>query len=365
MSADLSLDLRRAIDALPRIKLAVLPTPLDEAPRLSAKLGGPRILVKRDDLTGLAMGGNKVRMFEFVLARARQLGADVVVGGSAVQSNYSRQLAAACAHLGLDCHLVLRRVRGREDDEVQGNLLLDLILGARVQIVDGWAEHAQALRDLVETLQRRGHRVYKARNASDEDNALHAVAYSEAALELEAQLSSRGAKATHHYISSLDTTHAGLLIGFRALGSTSLLRAVSPFEASVWPDRTIEEEVVRIANSTADLLKLEVRMAVPNIHVTTKFAGERYGLRTPEGVEAAKIFASTEGLLLDPVYTGKAAAALISDIRTGVLTRHDTVVFWHTGGQPAIFAYGNDFAFEFPPRYGQGETPLTDPRPAA
>jgi len=142
-------ELRTMINSLPRVKLATLPTPLHELPRFSEALGGPRIFMKRDDLTGLAFGGNKTRMFEFLLAQAIQEGADTIIGGAGVQSNYSRQLAAACRVLGLDIYLVLRRIRGKKDDDVQGNLLLDLLAGAKVRIMDATAEEqAEAMYEL-------------------------------------------------------------------------------------------------------------------------------------------------------------------------------------------------------------------------
>ena len=181
--------LRARIEALPRIDLGVSTTPLVHLPRLSAALGGPRIHIKRDDLAGGPQGGNKTRMLEFVLAKATAEGADTVVGGSAVQSNYSRQLAAACARMGLDCHLVLRKVRGSRDERIEGSLLLDLLYGAHVQFVeDDRGLQLERQLGLGGQLSAEGRRVYYAPIASDVDKPLHAVAYAAAALELLDQL---------------------------------------------------------------------------------------------------------------------------------------------------------------------------------
>jgi 1-aminocyclopropane-1-carboxylate deaminase/D-cysteine desulfhydrase-like pyridoxal-dependent ACC family enzyme len=340
---------REAIDQLARVRLAATPTPLEYAPRLTKALGGPRIYIKRDDLTGLAFGGNKTRMFEFVLGKAVHERCDAVVGGSAVQSNYSRQLAAACARLGLACYLVLRRVRGNADNEVQGSLLIDLLVGAHVQLVDDDPElHAAALRALVKRLRLEGHRVYLARQASEADNALHAVAYVDAVLELGDQVAAMGIDPGWIYVASLDTTHAGLLAGLRATAAMTKLRAVSPIPMSIWPGRSIEQEVARIANEVSSLLGLGVIVGQSEPDLTTAYAGARYGEVTRPSLEAIRLFARTEGILLDPVYTSKAAAALIDHVRQGRLTKHDTVVFWHTGGQPALFAYAPQLDLDQP-----------------
>ncbi len=334
--------IRNAVARFPRVKLANTPTPLEYAPRLTNALGGPRIYVKRDDLTGLAFGGNKTRMFEFVLGKAVHEGCDTVVGGSAVQSNYSRQLAAACARLDLECHLVLRRVRGIADDEIQGSLLIDLLVGAHVRLVDDdRAQQTESQLAIAEDLRRKGRRVYLARQASEVDKALHAVAFVEAVTELSEQSVALSILPTWIYVASYDTTAAGLLVGLRAAGITTRLRAISPNPVSIWPDRSIEQEVVRTASELSSLLGLAVPVDQADLDITTAHAGARYGEVTEQGLEAMRLFASHEGILLDPVYTSKAAAALIDHTRRGILTRADTVVFWHTGGQPALFAYAD------------------------
>jgi 1-aminocyclopropane-1-carboxylate deaminase/D-cysteine desulfhydrase-like pyridoxal-dependent ACC family enzyme len=351
--------LRAAIDAVPRVRLAQLPTPLEELPRLREALGGPtvapRILVKRDDQTGLALGGNKTRMFEFVIASAVDQGADVVVGGAAVHSNYARQLAAACAKVGLECHLVLRRVRGERDREIQGALLLDLIVGAHVQLIeDDRSAQTAALNELAERLEAEGRRVFRALLASEESKWLQSLAYVDAVLELLGQARTAGIAIDRIYAPTLEATHAGIRLGLTALGSSARFLAVSPNEASIWPGRTVAEETARAANEVAGKIGIPTRLDPANVELTMDYVGEAYGAVTVGGQEAMRLFGRTEALLLDPVYTAKAAAAMIDHIRRGMIGPDETVVFWHTGGLPAIFAYAGELGFDAPPDYVPG-----------
>jgi 1-aminocyclopropane-1-carboxylate deaminase/D-cysteine desulfhydrase-like pyridoxal-dependent ACC family enzyme len=311
-------------------------------PRLTAALGGPQLYVKRDDLAGGPLGGNKTRMLEFVLAKAVAGGATAVVGGSAAQSNYSRQLAAGCARLGLDCHLVLRLIRDG-DERPQGSLLLDYLYGATVHFVsDDRAAQTRRLNELADELEGRGEVVYRAPQASEADKALHAAAYVSGAVEMLDQAAAAGVGLSHLYVSSLDTTHAGLLLGCRASGSDIVVRAISPNERAIFPDRTIEEEVARLAVEAAVILDLPVHVDPIDVDTSTYHVGERYGALTADGVEALGLFARTEAIVLDPVYSAKAAAALVADVRSGALGPDDAVLFWHTGGMPALFAYADE-----------------------
>jgi len=337
---------REAIGRLPRVPLAHLPTPLEDAPRLTAALGGPRILIKRDDMTGMALGGNKTRMFEYVLAKALADGADTVVAGAAVQSNYARQLAAGCARLGLACHLVLRRTRGAADDQIQGSLLLDLVVGAHVDLVDGSREdQMEALRAVAARERGRGRSVYLALIADERDKWLQAAAYVSGYLEMLDQATARGIAVDHIYAATLEATHGGLMVGILGCNSPTRLRAISPNEASVWPGRTIEEEVARVANEVADNLGIPLGVTPADVDITTRYAGERYGAVTPDALAALRLFGRTEALILDPVYTAKGAAGLIDEIRQGRVGAGETVVFWHTGGAPALFAYAAELGF--------------------
>jgi len=319
-------DLRERISALPRVKLAFLPTPLHEVPRFSRALGGPRIFIKRDDLTGLAFGGNKTRMFEFLLARAREQGADTIVGGAGVQSNYSRQLVAACNALGFEVHLVLRRVRGRKDNEIQGNLLLDLLAGASVHIIDASPdEQRKAIYRLAEELKEKGKRPFVVRMANDEDLSPDVIAYADCFCEIVEQCSELGIQPTHLYVSSYDSTQAGLELGKAALGIDIRIVGIAPAN---WHHG--------YANQAAESLGLSCRVNTEDVYNTEEYVGEGYGIPTPEAIEMIKLMARTEGIFLDPVYTSKAMAGLWDHIRKGKLTKNDVVIFLHTGGNPSF-----------------------------
>lgn len=339
--------IRDALAAMPRAELAIVPTPLQRAPRLSDRLGATPILIKRDDMTGLAFGGNKVRMLEYVLGKAIALGADTVIGGSASQSNYSRVLAGSCAKLGLDCHLVLRRMKNRGEDSPQGSLLLDLLYGATVHLVeDDRKLQVDTLAELGDQLEAGGRNVFRVLQASEADKTLHALPYVEAAYEILEQFDAMGVTPGRIYICSLDTTHAGLLLGLRAAGSSIEVVGVSPYADGLWADRTAQQEVSRMANEAAAMLDIDIHIAIEEVTTTFEFAGQ-YGETTPEGISATHLFARMEGLALDPIYTMKAAAAMVADIERG-LVPEGPVVFWHTGGIPALFAYSTELGITPP-----------------
>jgi D-cysteine desulfhydrase family pyridoxal phosphate-dependent enzyme len=343
MEYDRAEELKVSIDRLPRANLANLPTPFEEAPRLSEALGGPRIFFKRDDLTGLALGGNKTRMFEFTLGEALQRGATTVVAGAAVQSNYCRQLAAACSKLGLGLHLVLRKTPGEGDPEIQGNLLLDLLFGAKIEIIEADVmEQEKVINRVAEKLTGKGHRVYMGRKSSLADLGLEAVGYVNCALELYDQLLERNLQINSLFTSSSTTTQAGLLLGARYLKCDFQIVGVSPVD---WIE-DIPSEIARIANDAATRLRVDLTVSPSEIINLGGYVGEGYGRLTPEALEAIKLVARTEGVLLDPVYTGKAMAALIDRIRGKEIGSNETVVFLHTGGFPALFAYNKDLSLE-------------------
>ena len=327
-----------SIRKLPRVKLANLPTPLEEAPRLSETLGGPRILFKRDDLTGLPLSGNKTRMFEFSLAQALEQGADTVVQSSSVQSNYCRQLALAGSKLGLETHLVLRRVREERDLEIQGNLLLGLLAGAKVEIVDADVfEQPQLVKNKAEELRKKGHEVYEARG-TDRDVALETAAYVNCALELCEQLKDREIEANYLFVPAYDTTQAGLLVGAKYLGANFQIVGINPFE------HDSVSLIAKIANDVIRVLELDMSISPEEVINRTDYVGEGYGKVTLEALEAIKIVARTEAILLDPVYTSKAMAGLIDYIHQGKIGKDSTVVFLHTGGFPSLFAYNDELA---------------------
>ena len=336
MSTEREAQLEAAIGTLPRLSLAsVRPTPLEHLERLSRDLGGPQIYIKRDDLTGLAFGGNKTRMLEFALADARAKGAEVIVCGSAVQSNYCRQMAAACAKLGLELHLLLRPVRPIDREEVQGNHLLMRLFGAHVTVLEQFdaKSQQQAIAARVQELRAAGRAVYRPRE--DDTVDLDALAYAEVAVEVVRQCRGLGIEPRTLYVAALDTTQAGLVLGLKYLGSPIEVMGFSPFGG--WPGRF--EEMARIANQGAARLGLDVSFQPDDFDNDDSFVGEAYGIPTDDGMEAVRTTARTEGLLLDPVYTGKAMAGLFADIRGSDLDKDRPVLFLHTGGYSALFGY--------------------------
>lgn len=331
---------RAAIATLPRVDLiSVSPTPLEHLPRFSAALEGPDIYVKRDDLTGLAFGGNKSRMFEFSLADALEQNADVIVSGAAVQSNYCRQLAAACAVLDLDIELYLRPVRPVDRQTVQGNHLLMRLCGADVTVLAPDADQHRTIEERVAELQASGRSPYWPRRPETID--LDAIAYVEAAVELEDQFADAGIDPSYVYVASSDTTQAGLQLGFQLLETDREVRGIHPVGGAA----DVGERMHDIAARAADRLGFECTLDPGDFPNDGSFVGDGYGSPTESGMAAVRQLARTEGILLDPVYTGKAMAGMCAAIEGGTIEAADgPVVFVHTGGQPALFAYAEAIA---------------------
>ena len=328
--------LRQAASELPRVPLAHLPTPLEEAGRFAARLKGPRVFLKRDDCTGICMGGNKTRHNEFLFGEALKQNADCLVWGAGVQSNNCRQTAAACCKLGLDCYLYL--TRATHNDDIQGNLLLDHLMGAKVTIID--TPMGPELDDLLlakaKELRAAGRRPFVWDRITGRPIA--AVSYALCLAELLDQARALGVEPTHVYAAAAGATGAGLAIGKAILGWPGKVRLLCPIR---WPWDT-PSDIAEIANQTAALLGLPHRVSAADIDIRTDYLGSRYGVVTDGGREAMDLLARTEGVLLDPIYTAKAMAGLIDDVRQARLGSADQVVFIHTGGTPAIFAYRNE-----------------------
>ena len=321
------------IGNLPRIRLANLPTPLEEAPRLTKFLGGPRIWLKRDDLTGLAMGGNKARKLEFLLGQARADNCDVVITVGAVQSNHARMTAAAARRLGMDAVLVLN---GEDPGHAQGNLLLDRIFGADVRIVQTDDDYVLmgVVDDVARHLRKDGRRPYVIPRGGS--NAFGAAAYMTAALELLTQANQMGVRVDAIvHASTSGGTQSGLYTGTKVTES-----GVQVIGISAGPKKEIvARRVLGIVEDLAQLLELRWRPHPDDIIVHDEFVGERYWVPTPECLGAIRLLARTEGVLLDPVYTGKAMAGLRGLVASERFRPEQNVVFWHTGGQPALFAH--------------------------
>jgi len=328
-------ELREKINRIPQVNLGHFPTPLEDCPRLSEALGGPRILMKREDCSGLAFGGNKVRQLTFTIGEAVHQGADTIVHGAASQSNHCRQAAAAAARLGLKCYLRLSRDK---KSIVQGNLLLDYIAGAQIELVDPpLGPELDAIKyALAEELKAEGLKPYVI--AAPRSTALATVAFAWCITEIHEQQESMGIEADWIYAGSAGGTQAGLILGSKALGMKLKPVGIAPI---YWDDRV---ERVRIAaNDAAEILKLDLQIADDEVENTDAYVGEAYGVVTPECIAALKLVAQTEGIFLDPSYTSKAFAGLIDHIRQGRISSDETVIFLHTGGTPALFAYNEEF----------------------
>lgn len=316
---------------LPQVNLGHFPTPLEECPRLSEALGGPRIFMKREDCSGLAFGGNKVRQLTFTIGDAVAQGADTIVHGAASQSNHCRQAAAACGKLGLKCYL---RLAQDHKSILQGNLLLSNLAGADVEIVDvPFGPELDVVKyELAEKLKTQGMKPYVV--ASPRSTALAAVAFTWCIAEIAQQQQELGINADWIYTASVGGTQAGLVLGTKTLALKMKPFGIAPIR---WEGKL--ERLRTAANSAAEFLELDTSVTDADIQNTDDYIGEAYGYLTPECIDALKLVVKTEGLFLDPVYTAKAMACLIDHIQQGKLGRDDTVIFLHTGGTPAIFAY--------------------------
>jgi len=313
------------METIPRIRFAHLPTPIEEMPRLTAALGGPRLFVKRDDLTGLAFGGNKTRKLEFLLAEAQNRGAKTLLTAGALQSNHCRQTAAAAARFGFDCILVLA---GEPPAEPSANLLLDQLFGA--QIV--WGSKPQRdtiLQEAYEKAAREGKKPYLVPYGGS--NPTGALAYAFAMEECLKQNIDAGWMV---FASSSGGTQAGMVLGARHFGYRGKVLGISVDE----PRADLQDCVARLASETSRRLGKSIEFTPEDVLVNSDYCTPGYGVLTAGELEAIGLFAKLEGLLLDPVYTGRAAAGTIDLIRKGFFKKDETVLFWHTGGQPALFA---------------------------
>jgi len=329
------------LDRFPRLRAVHLPTPLEPLDRLSTHLGGPRIWIKRDDCTGLATGGNKARKLDYLIADALQNRATTIVTQGAIQSNHVRQSAAIAAKMGLSCRVFLEdRMQSIDPNfNENGNVLLDRLFGASVTIAPRGADIQNAMRDLAEELTSRGERPYIIPTGGS--NSTGALGYVEAAGEFLQQ--------TRHMDLAIDEiihatgsagTQAGLVAGLTSLGSDIPVLGVSVGK----PREQLEAIVLELAQQTASRVGLVERIAPEVVRVDSDYVGNGYGVPTTAMIEAVTLVARLEGVLLDPVYTGKAMAGLIDRIRKGEYRTSRNIVFWHTGGSAGLFGYSAIFA---------------------
>ncbi|MFO7552032.1 MAG: D-cysteine desulfhydrase [Haliea sp.] len=323
----------------PRIKLAHLPTPLEYLPRFSEHLGGPKIFVKRDDCTGLASGGNKTRKLEFLLADARQQGADTVITQGAVQSNHARQTAAAAARLGMACELLFEN-RIAQPSEIylnSGNVFLDHLLGAGTRHYPGGTDMNAAMEEVAAEVRSRGGVPYIIPGGGS--NPIGALGYVDCALELlqQANQAQLHIDCVVHATGSAGT-QAGLVTGLRATHSDIPVLGIG-----VNAPREIQEErVFRLATATADLIGAGDCVRRQDVVANCDYIGDGYGIPTEAMREALVLLARLEGLLFDPVYSGKALAGLIDLVQQRHFRAEQSIVFLHTGGSAGLFGYRDD-----------------------
>ena len=331
------------LSLFPRIQLGHFPTPLEPMPNLTAMLGGPRLWIKRDDCTGLSTGGNKTRKLEFLMAEAVALRANVVITQGATQSNHARQTAAAATKLGMKCHILLEDRTGSTDPDYtdNGNVLLDRLHGATVEHRTGGSNMQQEMEILAERLKGEGMRPYVIPGGGS--TPVGALGYANAAKELVVQASAQGLKIDHlvHATGSAGT-QAGLVAGLHAMNSNIKLLGIGVRA----PQEKQETMVYDLACRTAEYMRMPAGVPREAVTANCDYVGAGYGLPTPGMLEAVELLARTEGLLLDPVYSGKGMAGLIDLIRKGRFKSTDNVVFLHTGGSVALFGYGQAFGLK-------------------
>ena len=325
----------------PRIRLCHAPTALEPMNNLSAFLGGPKIWVKRDDCTGLATGGNKTRKLEFLMGEAQALGADRVITQGAVQSNHVRQTAAAAAIMGMKCSALLEHRIGSPDTEylANGNVMLDRLIGAELESRPGGADMAAELEALAERLRAAGETPYLIPGGGS--NPVGALGYVACAMELVAQADAMDLRIDRivHATGSAGT-QAGLVAGLVGINAGIPVTGISVRA----PKARQIANVHALAEATAEHLGVAGGVPISAIEVEDGYVGAGYGISTPGMVEAVRLAASLDGILLDPVYSGKGMAGLIGMIREGRFSSSDNVVFLHTGGSAGLFAYGSAFA---------------------
>jgi L-cysteate sulfo-lyase len=329
----------RIIAPFPRLPLCHLPTPLEPMPRLAAHLGGLPLFIKRDDATGLAFGGNKARKLEFELAHLLVDGVDTLVTVGAMQSNHARQTAAAAAKLGIACELVLEQRRTASEDahRQSGNVLLDRLLGAALNVVPSGSLE-QAVQERMAQLRSAGRRpAFVVAGASTGHGAL---GYAPCAIEMTRQATEAGVHLQHvFHATGSGGTQAGLLAGFRLMGMPTkvwgICHGAPPSKVDV---------VARIIGEIETIIECRLGIGRDDVLTVGDYIGAGYGEPTDAMLEAIALCATLEGIVLDPVYTGKAMAGLIDVVRRGVIPAGESVAFLHTGGAPGLFGYAQMFA---------------------
>lgn len=311
---------------LPRLHFADLPTPIEELKKLSDILGGSRIFVKRDDQTGLAFGGNKTRKLEFLIAEAKEQGADTLISGGAIQSNHCRQTAAAAARYGFKCKLVLS---GEKPKQLSANILLDNLFDAEIIYVEDRTYRDQTLQETFNKTKAEGGKPYLVPYGGSSPTG--ALGY---AFAMEEFIKQNVHADWIVFGTSSGGTHAGLVLGQRLFNFKGKVLGISIDE----PEEHLKNHVSQLASQASEKLGERINFTKDDVLANENYCQSGYGVFGNGEREAIHLFAKHEGLLLDPVYTGRAAAGMIDLIRKGFFKKDETVLFWHTGGQPALFA---------------------------
>jgi L-cysteate sulfo-lyase len=326
----------------PRIRFAHLPTPLEHLPNLSRELNGPEIWIKRDDCTGMSTGGNKTRKLEFLMAEARDQGADIVLTQGATQSNHARQTAACAAKMGIDCHILLEDRTGKTDHDYNesGNVFLDYLHGASVDYRPATPDMNAELANVAAKLKSEGRKPYLIPGGGS--NPVGALGYANAAMELVTQANEIGLKIDQvvHATGSAGT-QAGLITGLAGTRSGIPLLGIGVRA----PREKQEENVFKLACATADLCGISGAVRREDVVANCDYVGKGYGLSTSASIDAIQTLARLEAILLDPVYTGKGMSGLIDLTRKGMFKKGQNIVFIHTGGSVGLFGYVDDFGF--------------------
>jgi L-cysteate sulfo-lyase len=329
------------ISRFPRIHFAHLPTPLEPLENLSKLLGGPKIFIKRDDCTGLATGGNKTRKLEFLMGEAQQKNADTIITQGATQSNHVRQTAAISSKLGLRCEIMLEHRTGSEDPDYleNGNVLLDKLFGANIHSVPAGTDMDAAMQKIADDLKTNGANPYIIPGGGSSPTG--ALGYVNCAMELVGQINDRSLKIDHLVTATGSAgTQSGLVVGLEGTRS-----GIPVLGICVNADKeTQEEKVFALAEKTTKFMGISGSVKRETVVANGDYVGPGYGLPTDGMIEATELLARQEGILLDPVYSGKGMAGLIDLIRKGKFRKDENIVFLHTGGSAGLFAYRKTFS---------------------
>jgi L-cysteate sulfo-lyase len=331
------------IQQLDRVGIGNFPTPFESMPRLSEELGGARLYVKREDMSGLAMGGNKTRVLDYLLVQARQMKADAVITTCGIQSNWSRQTVAAAIKLGMKPSLVLRKAQFKTKPRIlDGNILLDHIMGADIRIVDMGIDEdpEEYLQEEATKLRRKGFNpmVLGPKMSSSPPAA---AAFAECAFELQKQVEQMGKPMDAIVVANgSGPTHAGLALGVKMLGLKTKVIGVN---IGAYRTSHVIDTILESSAGASKLFGSDVQLQRSEVNVRNGYAGEGYGFPTKKSNDALRLIARKEGLIIDPVYTAKTLAFLIDCVKNGEFRKDENVCFMHTGGLPALFAYKAHF----------------------